>query len=252
MERAGDILIYFKPDYIIGYSVALDRLARANAYRKDKFQKLGVKVCIGAAEAFPASDTEKLLSELFNCPVGMEYGSVETALIAHTHPEGGYKVFWRSYLVDAERDSKRLGYKIRVTSLYPRCFPLIRYEIGDEIMIQEANERIIPSVKKFNKVLGRCNDYVELRDGSLIHSEAFTHAIRWCQTVSAYQIIQNREYIYIHYTAKEPLDKALKEVILKKLQKVHPLLTGVELVHVNELKRTIAGKTLMVIRMENN
>mgnify|MGYP001184538376 CR=1 FL=1 len=247
MKDAGAALLRFKPDYIIGYSVALDRFARVNAFRKKDFQKLGVNVIIGAAESFPSKETPNLLSELFSCPVGMEYGSVETNLIAHSTPKGGYKTFWKSYLVEAEKSATGIGYKVRITSLYPRCFPLVRYEIGDEIIIRDPTRSILPSVVTFESVLGRCNDYVQLADGSLIHSEAFTHAIRWCQEVSAYQVIKNKDTIYIQYTAKEALRKELENAIRDKLSKVHPLLENIEIIHVSSLYRTIAGKTPMIL-----
>ena len=248
MREAGDFMLKFRPDYVIGYSVALDRFVKVNMERKNAFRNLRLKAVIAAAEAFPFPDSRDLLKDFFNCPVGMEYGSVETALIAHTHPEGGYKVFWQSYFVEAERNKLGAGYIIRVTSLYPRCFPLIRYEIGDEIVLHNTSQERLFGVTEFDNVLGRCNDYVELKDSSLIHSEAFTHAIRWCPEVVAYQVVQDKERICLNYIAKDTLSRATKEMILSKLKKVHPLLGEVEFVKVNELKRTIAGKTPMILR----
>ena len=49
---AGDAIIREKPDYIIGYSTALDQLARVNIHRKHEFSKLNIKVVIGTAENF--------------------------------------------------------------------------------------------------------------------------------------------------------------------------------------------------------
>ena len=81
---AGDAIIREKPDYIIGYSTALDQLASVNIHRKHEFSKLNIKVVIGTAENFPFSDSRDVISDVFYSPVAMEYGSVETNLIAHT------------------------------------------------------------------------------------------------------------------------------------------------------------------------
>ena len=193
MRRAALEMLDFHPDYIIGYSVVLDSFVRANRDLITELRKIGVKVVIGAAESFPSDNTEEILGKMFNCPVGMEYGSVETNLIAHTHPDGGYKVFWQNYFVEAIDNGLQNGKIIRVTSLYPRCFPLIRYEIGDAAQLFEGDNGI--GLTRFQKVIGRCNLSVNLKDGSIIHSEVFTHALRDCEGIIRYQVIQNKDSI---------------------------------------------------------
>ena len=39
-------------------------------------------------------------------------------------------------------------------------------------------------------MIGRCNDYIALSDGASIHSEAFTHAVKECETVARFQVVQ--------------------------------------------------------------
>ena len=75
LRRAAEELIEFKPEYLIGYSVALDLLARANRDRREELRRLGLKVVIGTAECFPATDSVASLEDLFGCPVAMEYGA---------------------------------------------------------------------------------------------------------------------------------------------------------------------------------
>jgi phenylacetate-coenzyme A ligase PaaK-like adenylate-forming protein len=179
----------------------------------------------------------------------MEYGSVETGLIAHTHPEGGYRVFWRTYFVEAEKaDYNPMGFTVRITSLYPRCFPLVRYEIGDEITLRNQSNPHVLGIATFEKVLGRCNDYVQLQDGSMIHSETFTHAIRWCSDICAYQVLQNGKNVQIHYMADRDLSSDNISQIRGNLLSVHPDLGQILLKRVDKLEQTIAGKTRMVVR----
>ena len=63
----------------------------------------------------------------------MEYGAVEAGLGAHTHPSGDYPVFWRSHIL---------------TSLYPRAFPLARYEIGSEDTLPPEQERVAGRIRR--------------------------------------------------------------------------------------------------------
>jgi phenylacetate-coenzyme A ligase PaaK-like adenylate-forming protein len=244
LRRAAEVLVHFKPDYLVGYSVALDLLARAAADLRSELRATGLRMVVGSAEGFPTPDSASRLEDLFDCPVGMEYGAVETNLMAHTHPDGGYRVFWHSYLL--ERGEAPEG-SIRVTSLYPRCVPLLRYEIGDQIEPwPEDTSRV--GLASFQRVIGRCNDYVLMPDQTPIHSEAFTHAIRPCAAIGSYQVVQDGERIELRFTAARDLTPQEEVAIRERLHKVHGGIEKIPLVRTDRLKQTIAGKTPMILR----
>jgi uncharacterized protein (DUF362 family)/phenylacetate-coenzyme A ligase PaaK-like adenylate-forming protein len=246
MRRAADALNAERPEYVIGYSVALDRFARVNADRRRELRSLGLKAIIATAEGFPSPDSAARLEELFGCPVAMEYGSVETGPIAYTRSTGGYVVFWRQYLLEGEPSAT--GFRVRVTSLYPRAFPLVRYDLGDEIELPGAARQNLIGITSFARVIGRCNDVVELTDGTVVHSEVFSHALRPCSSLDGFQIVhaQGRD-LRIRYTSRERLSERAVEEIRERLARAHPLLGGVELEWVEALPQTVAGKTRMVV-----
>lgn len=246
MQEAGLALLHFHPQYVIGYSVALDLFARVNRNLAPDFQRLGLKVVVGAAECFPRDDSRPLLEEVFGAPVAMEYGSVETDLIAHATPQGGYDVFWGTYFCEALETGVTGGKIIRVTSLYPRCFPLIRYEIGDEIEPAAGEEGL--GVARLQTVKGRCHDTVTLADGTILHSEAFSHAVRPCPEISYYQVVDDKGTSSLNYMAPEPISDGQMLLIRQRLSKIHPSLTNIEIKRVNKLEQSIAGKTKMVVR----
>jgi phenylacetate-coenzyme A ligase PaaK-like adenylate-forming protein len=246
LRRAGDALLRFAARYVVGYSVALDGFAHANRDRAGDFSRLGLAAVIGTAEAFPGEESSGLIAEVFGAPVAMEYGAVETGVVAHTHPEGGYRVFWGSYLLEGER-SESGRHVVRVTSLYPRCLPLVRYELGDEIELEASATDHAVGITRFRKVVGRCNDYVPLADGSRIHSEAFSHAVRPCAEVRAFQVVHGSRGIRILFTAASPLGENREVEIRSRLQRIHPELENVQFIEVEELPQTLAGKTRMVV-----
>jgi phenylacetate-CoA ligase len=243
LRRAAGELLRFRPDYVLGYSVALDRFARANAERREELRRAGVRVVIATAEGFPAPDSAARLSDLLACPVAMEYGAVETGLIAHTHPAGGYRVSWRSHLVEAEPSGA--GHRIRVTTLTPRCVPLVRYEIGDEI---ELASPAVVGVDAFARVIGRCNDYVPLADGAEIHSEAFSHALRPCEEIEAFQVAVDGADFRIRYVAHQELPSERLDEIRERLRRIHPSLAGTQFERTERIPQSVAGKTPMVMR----
>lgn len=245
LRQAGDLLLRFRPQYVFGYSVALDRFARVNAARAADFARLGLKVAIGAAEGFPAPDSRELLGRVLGCPVAMEYGSVEASWLAHSTPAGDHQAFWNSYFIEALDRGASGGRIVRITSLTPRCFPLIRYEIGDELDLG-GHEGV--GVSRFARVLGRCNDYLMLADGSRVHSELITHCVRSCPEVLGYQAVQDGHDVRIHVTTKHPLADETIAAIQVRLQKLHASLRNVPIERVAALHRTIAGKTPIVVK----
>ncbi len=236
MRRAGDALLRCRVRYMLGYSVALDLMARANRDRAREFARLRLAAVIGTAEAFPSADSAALVGDVFGAPVAMEYGAVETGLVAHTHPDGGYRVFWGSYLVEAERGNDT-RHVVRVTSLYPRCLPLVRYELGDEIELDAAAPAHVVGLDRFERVIGRCNDYVPLADGTRIHSEAFSHAMRPCPEVRAFQVLYESARIRVRFVSDAPLSEAGGAGIRARLRRIHPSLGAVELLRVDRLRR---------------
>jgi phenylacetate-coenzyme A ligase PaaK-like adenylate-forming protein len=246
MERAVAALLAFKPSYVIGYSVALDRLARAAAPERARLHALGIKTIIATAEGFPHEDSAARLEDAFGCPVSMEYGAVEALSIAYTHPDGGYRLFWRSYLAEAERQDGR--WVLRLTSLYPRSLPLIRYELGDTVELPAGSTDHVVGLTHFDRVAGRCNDAIEMQDGQLVHSEAISHAVRLCPAIRGYQVVQKGAEIRLLYVAEEALPDDQRLGLMGRLAAIHPEFAEISIESTNTLAQSIAGKTPMVVR----
>ena len=155
LRGAAEKLLEFQPAFLIGYSVALDRLVRINRDLQSRFEALQLKVAIGTGESFPRTDSAQLISEVLGVPVAMEYGSMETGPIAHQQTNGRYAVFWRHFFVEGQPSKVVDGaYEILITTLYPRCVPLVRYRLGDFISC-DPNESAFG--QEFDSVIGRCN-----------------------------------------------------------------------------------------------
>ena len=248
LRESGQRLLNFRPAYLLGYAVALDRFAMVNEVIAPQLRALGLKAVIATAESFPRSDSRSVVQAAFGCPVVMEYGAVETGPIAHETPAGGYRVFWRWYFAEVVPSTVAPGsWELILTSLYPRCLPLIRYRVGD--LIVPLSEPPRSPLLEFRSVLGRCNDYVILKDGCTVHSEAFTHAVKETQSISAYQVAQKLDgSIRLTYTAGQPLTPAEITEIRKRLVRVHPGLSNILIEHSGSLAQSIAGKTRTVIR----
>lgn len=235
-----------RADFLIGYSCYLDEFSRvAEAWQLPGWRR-PLKAVIAAAEGFPATDSVERIGRLFNAPVAMEYGSVETGLIGHSHPDGGYRVFWHNYLLESHGDG---GQEVFVTSLYPRCTPLFRYRLGDRFELGEHSTKAGGcSVLSFERVLGRSNLPVVLPDGRTLHSESVSHIVRGSRQILAYQFVCHRDRVVLRVKTREPLDDDMVASIRAKARRVDSQLgDGLEIDRVEELDRTVAGKTPMVV-----
>lgn len=243
LREAGKEILKFRPQYIIGYSKALYLLAKANKDRKKDLHQLNLKAVIGAAEGFEQEQDKAVVSDVFGAPVGLEYASMETKLLAHTHPEGGYKAIWRNNLIECvdEHGNPSSEGRILVTTLYPRAFPLVRYELGDLI---SGTLKSKESVYFFKQVKGRDNDFLILDGNTPIHSEGVTHAIKLSEKVNAYQIRYTTDKKYtIYITSNEEVHQREIDKIRQRLKQVDERLAKLPIKQTDQLKQTVAGKT---------
>lgn len=247
LALAADALLLSGAAYVVGYSTALDRFARANMGRADALAGLGLKGVIATAEGFPRADSREVIAACFGCPVLMEYGAVETGPIAYErNPGTGYDVFWRHHRLELCGEPGPDGSReLVVTSLFPRAMPLLRYAIGDLAAPAEAG--ILTALKSIS---GRCNDQIDLIDGATIHSEAFTHAVRDLPGVRAYQIVQRSAGLppLIRLEASEPLPEPALAALRGRLARVHPLLADVGVERTDFIPPSLAGKHQMIVK----
>ena len=247
LRRAARALLSFRPQYLIGYAAALDSFARANAGMRAAFRALNLKAAVATAESFPRADSKELISETLGCPVVMEYGAVETGPIAHQKADGTYSVFWKDYFVEGRPSALGPGYhEILLTSLYPRCLPLVRYRIGDLI---SADPDAADFAQEFREVVGRCNDFVELGGGAVVHSEAFTHAVKELPRITGYQVSQSTSgAVVLDYVSAEPLAEGEMAALRERLRRVNAELEAIGIRRVAALEQTVAGKTRRVFK----
>lgn len=243
MGLAAEALIASRARYVIGYSVALDRFARANAGRAAAIHALELKAVIATAEGLPRDDSREVIEACFGCPVVMEYGSVETGVIAYERPGGPYDVFWDRHHLELGEETPA-GRALIVTSLNVRALPLLRYAIGDVV-----RPGLHDVTRQFESVGGRLNDAIVLPDGTPIHSEAFTHVLRDLSRVRVYQIVgkPGGGIPTMRYEADSALPEEALARIRDRLARIDPVLREAAIERVDAIPTSVAGKHRMVV-----
>ncbi len=272
-RRAGDIILAIRPTYVIAYSSALEFFARVNQDRPGVFAQAGVELALATGEIFPSPDGPDLVRRVLGCPLALEYGSVETDILAHTFPDltspaatnlPGYRVFWRRYFLECEKPNESGEGAVLVTSLYPRCFPLIRYRIGDFATLYPGDSPL--SLTRVSAVTGRSNAFVQLSDGTRVHTMGIKHCVEGLQAVSRFQVVQHARSGNSHSagiaelrvilvgpgspeqsgSAAERARLESERAIREKATKIHPELGRMTIVFDRPLMQTQAGKIPMI------
>jgi phenylacetate-CoA ligase len=241
-------MVRFRPAWIYAYSSSLLAFVRANADRGEEARMLRLKACIGAAEPM-SPDMREEISRFFECPVGMEYGSVEMRVCAHTHPSfPGYYVYTPHHLLEAIPTAQAGVYDLAVTKVFRSAMPLVRYLVGDQVIVRDPFFRGGP-LTWFDDVQGRMNDNLRLPDGSEVHSETVTHAIRAESEVLSYQLHQRGQELTLRLSLRRGANlSGMDERIRSRLARVHADFQLLRFEQVEDVLTTSAGKRRWVIR----
>jgi phenylacetate-CoA ligase len=247
LDRACETLLRAKPRYVVGYSTALDRLARASMARRREIAGLKVKAVIATAEAFPHAESREVIARCFGAPVFSEYGTVETGPLAYEDQSGIHQVFWAHYRLTRRGGAGPDVNEAVVTTLYPRALPLLRYALGD-LIDAEPPAPSGAGLRRIRRVVGRCNDVVHLPNGAAIHSEAFTHCMRDAPGVRAFQVVVAKQgWPRLRYEAADELDASVIREVRRRLAIVDPALAHTPLERTECVARSVAGKHKTVV-----
>ena len=249
LKKDVEKLISFKPECVIAYSASLLALVRSCDEYREQCQRLGIRAVICTAGPLTKSEREEI-GAFFNAPVGMEYGSMEAGVMAYQTPmtEGRYDVFDNTHILHAVSDNVGLYSPLLVTKLYPCYLPLIRYSIGD--CVQNAVVDIDDTIVKFDEVLGRTGDEVDMGDGVKFHGQSFMLCAECCNKVVAYQIRVNRHKKTVTFVVQTvaPLTEMEKKVLTIQSSKMSGLpKSAIRIEESERLVKAPSGKIRLVI-----
>jgi phenylacetate-CoA ligase len=226
-----------KPQVVLGYSTALDLLARSGLSLEPDWN---IKFVLATAEKLPFPDSRAVISAYFGAPVIMEYGAVDFGVVSYERRINSLShVFWWSHYVEASDNGE-----IIVTPLYRRYLPLIRYATGDEASEWRYFEH--GAVREM-RVSGRLKDLIELSDGSVIHRQGVFHCIHHIRSIKGAQLI-TKDGRYTLSLISDPLTAAEIESIQMRLKNLNPALWNIPIESVDDLQTNRAGKRNWVIR----
>jgi phenylacetate-CoA ligase len=169
-------------DYLYGYTNSLVLFARYliknNLVLKDICHS--IKLCISTSEVCTQED-HNIIEKGFGVKHVREYGASEVGLIAFDVQDGSWRICEEAiYNEVVDDNANQLTYgqtgNMLCTSLFNTVLPIIRYQIGDMIVLKERNNKSI--YRSIDKLMGRTNDTVILPSGKIAAGFTFYYVSR--------------------------------------------------------------------------
>lgn len=236
--------------YLNGYTSSLllfaKFLAKKGVVLKDVCSTL--KAVFTTSEMLFESDRQ-FMERAFGVPIVNEYGASELDLIAFENPSGVWKINQTTLLVEILNERNEvLPYgeagKIVITALYNRAHPFIRYDIGDNGILDFDQQTQTLFLKQLT---GRTNDIAVLPSGKTTPGLTFYYVtksiIQDQAKVKEFVIKQTTvDSFTIEYVASEPLSETEKSEIIAANERY--LESGLHFTFVQKtaLERSRSGK----------
>jgi phenylacetate-CoA ligase len=197
VENALSELNRLQPQVVYSYPSFLALMAKDNL----QSHPLAYPVRLVITHGEMLSDRcRALLSQAFSCPVRDSYGAAEVFRIAYECQFQRLHIIPDSAVVEVDEstlDSNGAA-DIIVTPLYLKTMPLIRYRLGDRVILSEDPCPCGSNFTTIRKIVGRSDDDLTLPGGKRISARAI-NLLENVPGIVEYQIIQkSRERFEVH------------------------------------------------------
>lgn len=235
----------FKPLSIDGFFSSILEVAKY-------IDRNNLKLTFRPIAIFPTSETvteegRKIIERVFNTKLYNQYASSEGAPFIFECNHGSLHMDLSSGIFENIGENSEL----LVTSFTTFGTPLIRYRIGDSIVLDDSKSKCEcgntdPIVKAIN---GRKNDFIYTCDGNRINSANLANGFKNIpNAIIKAQIIQHKiceVNIYLEIDKSNYLPE-YDLIILKEFQYKLGIKTKINISHVNNIQRENSGKLLFI------
>jgi phenylacetate-CoA ligase len=246
----------FRPRVLWGPTRALTGLAQYAHSAKADISACRPNLVISRAAPLYEHE-EKLLTEVFGCPVTNIYGTREVGHVAMVCPDGSMHVNEENYLVEIDTDGisqatagQRPG-KILITPLFESPMPFLRYQIGDLVELGTNDCPCGRSLGTLKKILGRIGDVFQTKEGHFIEPNFWCMAFeagRLSQDVEKFQVIyRSNDRICIRIVRRRGYSAETEADLRRFLARNMPSSIQFEFEYLDDIKPQSSGKHLFVV-----
>lgn len=228
-----------KIEFMAGFPSAIYDIAYI--WKKNNIPiKIKLKAIFPTSE--PLDETKKqFLKEFFNCAVPDQYASSEGAHFIYECPHGTLHYDMHSGIFEI------VDNRLLVTSFTTKCMPLIRFDIGDMIELDDSCKicKCGSKMPIVNKIIGRTTDYLYSPERGKVTVSNISNVVKYLKGIRKLQIIQNDNdfSILVKYISDVKLEKELEYELKYRLGE------NIKITYkkVDEIEASKNGKFKMII-----
>jgi phenylacetate-coenzyme A ligase PaaK-like adenylate-forming protein len=245
-EQIVDAFLAFRPKVVYGSRSVLELMALELKRRRQGPVK--VKLLIQHGELINRA-TQSLCREQFGIELLDAYGSVEMGVMAYEtlardglHLCEGLTYF--EFLDDSEVPvaSGEPG-RVVVTDLTSTCMPFIRYDQGDHVVFEEAEDNRRNRVRRIVRILGRNDDLMVFSDGTKEPVTALNVVMENFEGITQYRVVQDMPDSWqVFVVADAHCFGGIEQTLLHGLKNRFPKISRFELKRLDRLEVDTSGK----------
>lgn len=249
-DEMVNAMVAYQPNVVYGNRSSLDLVS-------EELQRFGItyplKLLIGGAEIIE-EEHRKLYEKCFETRLVESYGTVELGVLAFDTPnrDGMSLCEDQSYFEFIDESAKTVApgemSRIIVTDLANTLMPFIRYDQGDKVIHQLANEKDKNGWRRLSKIIGRDNDIVLLPDGRRLQGHFFYKLLSSYNGVNRFRVIQKSvNYFEIYLQTDSDYLDSIEDDLKKNLKENISVDCEFTVIQVDQLDLDKNGKFRLLI-----
>lgn len=187
-------LVKFKPEYFVGFPSTILEIAKFGIKNGYDYPADTVKAIFPTAETITAS-MRNTIETFFKTKMYDQYASSEGAPFIFECKNGNLHLELQSGVFEVldENNQPSMSGRLVVTSFTTEATPLIRYDIGDSITLEDPKK--ICGCGNNNplvvEILGRIDDYIYSPENGKINLGNISNTLKDTKGIQSFQVIQN-------------------------------------------------------------
>lgn len=187
-------LIDFQPEYMVGFPSSILEIAKYGIKHHYDFPKDTIKAIFPTAETI-TPDLREIIESFFKTKMYNQYASSEGAPFILECENGNLHLELQSGVFEVldDKGNEAESGRLIITSFTTEATPLVRYDIGDSVVLEDINVRCDcgnnnPLVKE---ILGRIDDYIYSPENGKINLGNVSNTLKDTKGIVRFQVIQD-------------------------------------------------------------
>jgi phenylacetate-CoA ligase len=223
--------------YIYGYASAIYMLAK---YSLENKIPVSVNACFPTSEVLTSLYRTTII-EAFNCWVVNCYGANDGGITAYEHEKECFEVGYNCLVRTKKTESTHGLNAALITDLLNYAMPLINYQLGDEIIIDNSHQYAFNG-QVISNIAGRTSDVIKLENGSVLTGPGFTVLFKDFP-IKAYKVKKTGyNKVLCQVKKKNNFSKMDEEIIISSVRMQTGKKSVVEIEYISEFDLSKSGK----------